>query len=34
MRDHVNIQAIQLVAAGLKDLRDQVVFLGGAIISL
>jgi len=34
MRDHVNLQAIQLVATGLKDLRDQVVFVGGAIISL
>lgn len=34
MRDAVNIQAVQLVAVGLKDLRDQVVFVGGAVISL
>jgi len=34
MRDAVNIQAVQLVAAGLKDLRDQVVFVGGSVISL
>ncbi|MBP7513219.1 MAG: nucleotidyl transferase AbiEii/AbiGii toxin family protein [Flavobacteriales bacterium] len=34
MRDAVNIQAVQLVADGLKDLRDQVVFVGGSVISL
>lgn len=34
MRDAVNIQAVQLVAEGLKDLREHVVFVGGAIISL
>ncbi|MEZ4790140.1 MAG: nucleotidyl transferase AbiEii/AbiGii toxin family protein [Flavobacteriales bacterium] len=34
MRDAVNIQAVQFVADGLKDLRDQVVFVGGAVISL
>lgn len=34
MRDAVNIQAVQLVADGLRDLCDQVVFLGGAVISL
>lgn len=34
MRDAVNIQAVQLVAAGLLELRDQVVFVGGAAISL
>ena len=34
MRDAVNIQAVQLVAAGLQDLRDQVVFVGGAVVSL
>ncbi len=34
MRDAVNIQAVQLVATGLKDLRDQVVFVGGAVVSL
>lgn len=34
MRDTVNIQAVQLVAAGLKDLRDRVVFVGGAVVSL
>ena len=34
MRDPVNIQAVQLVANGLKDLRTQVVFVGGAIVSL
>lgn len=34
MRDAVNIQAVQLVATGLRELRDKVVFVGGAIISL
>ena len=34
MRDAVNIQAVQSVADGLKDLRDQVVFVGGSVISL
>jgi len=34
MRDAVNIQAVQLVADGLKDLREQVVFVGGSVISL
>ncbi|MDX9749468.1 MAG: nucleotidyl transferase AbiEii/AbiGii toxin family protein [Flavobacteriales bacterium] len=34
MRDAVNIQAVQIVADGLRDLRDQVVFVGGAVISL
>lgn len=34
MRDAVNIQAVQLVASGLQDLREKVVFVGGAIISL
>jgi len=34
MRDAVNIQAVQLVADGLKDPRDQVVFVGGSVISL
>lgn len=34
MRDAVNIQAVQLVAAGLSELRGQVVFVGGAAISL
>lgn len=34
MRDAVNIQAIHLVADGLKELRDQVVFVGGSVISL
>jgi len=34
MKDAVNIQAVQLVANGLKDLREEVVFVGGAIISL
>ncbi|MFZ1691744.1 MAG: nucleotidyl transferase AbiEii/AbiGii toxin family protein [Flavobacteriales bacterium] len=34
MRDAVNIRAVQFVADGLKDLRDQVVFVGGAVISL
>lgn len=34
MRDAVNIQAVQLVAAGLRELREQVVFVGGAAISL
>ena len=34
MRDRVNIQAVQLVAKGLGDLRDRVVFVGGAIISI
>lgn len=34
MRDAVNIQAVQFVADGLKELRDQVVFVGGAVISL
>lgn len=34
MRDVVNVQAVQLVAAGLRELRDQVVFVGGAAISL
>lgn len=32
MRDAVNIQAVQLVADGLKDLHDQVVFVGGSVI--
>lgn len=34
MRDAVNVQALQFVAEGLKDLRDQVVFVGGAVVSL
>lgn len=34
MRDVVNIQAVQLVAAGLKELRERMVFVGGAVISL
>ncbi len=34
MRDAINIQAVQLVAEGLRDLRDQVVFVGGAVVSL
>jgi len=34
MRDHVNIQAVQLVAQGLGDLRERVAFVGGAVISL
>jgi len=34
MRDAVNIQAVELVAAGLMELRDQVVFVGGSVISL
>lgn len=34
MRDAVNIQAVQLVADGLKELREQVVFVGGSVISL
>ena len=34
MRDAVNIQAVQLVADGLKELRDQVVFVGGSVVSL
>lgn len=34
MRDAINIQAVQFVAAGLKELREQVVFVGGAAISL
>lgn len=34
MRDAVNIQAVQQVASALKDLRERVVFVGGAIISL
>ncbi len=34
MRDAVNIQAVQLVADGLKELRDQVVFVGGSVVNL
>ena len=34
MRDAVNIRAVQLVADGLKELRDQVVFVGGSVVSL
>lgn len=34
MRDAVNIEAIAFVATGLKELRDQVVFVGGAVVSL
>ena len=34
MRDAVNIEAVGLVAEGLQELRDQVVFVGGAVISL
>jgi predicted nucleotidyltransferase len=34
MRDTVNIQAVQRVAEGLKDLRELVVFVGGAVVSL
>jgi hypothetical protein len=28
MRDSVNIEAVGLVAEGLQELRDQVVFVG------
>lgn len=34
MRDAVNLQAVQLVADGLHELRKDVVFVGGAVISL
>lgn len=34
MRDAVNIRAVQLVAEGLRELRHEVVFVGGAVISL
>lgn len=34
MRDAVNIQAVQVVAQGLQELRDQVIFVGGSVISL
>ncbi|HEY0977678.1 MAG TPA: nucleotidyl transferase AbiEii/AbiGii toxin family protein [Flavobacteriales bacterium] len=34
MRDTINIQSVQLVAGGLEELRDQVVFVGGAVVSL
>lgn len=34
MRDRVNIQAVQFVAEGLKELRERVVFVGGAVVSL
>ncbi len=34
MRDRVNMQAVQLVSAGLGELREQVIFVGGAIISI
>lgn len=34
MRNAVNIQAVQLVANGLEELRGQAVFVGGSVISL
>jgi len=34
MRDAVNIQAVGFVAEGLQELRERMVFVGGAVISL
>ena len=34
MQQYINLETIELVAEGLKELREKVVFVGGAVLGL
>jgi hypothetical protein len=34
MQQNRNLEAIRLVAYGLKELKEKVVFIGGAVLGL